>query len=295
MAEAICEKLCIVGVGLIGGSIGMGARQRGLAKHVVGAGRSAERLKLALQAGAIDTATTSLQEAVTGADMVVVCTPVGLIVPTMRLFEQWLSPECVVTDVGSVKSAIVAQGTELLGARFVGGHPMAGSEQTGVQNARADLFVDTAWALTPTDRFPPRPRGRLEGEQTSPAALQKVSALAQALGARVIIADPEEHDRAVALTSHLPHAVALALVHVAENSSYPQLIGGSFRDGTRVAGSSPELWRDIFLHNREHVVWAIDEFIGKLQEVRSAIADEDAETVQRLFTEAHILRQAFGL
>lgn len=282
MAEAICEKLCIVGVGLIGGSIGMGARQRGLAKHVVGAGRSTERLNLALQAGAIDTATTSLQEAVTGADMVVVCTPVGFIVPTVRLFRQWLYPECVVTDVGSVKSTIVEQGTELLGARFVGGHPMAGSEQTGVQNARADLFVDTAWALTPT-------------EQTSPAALQKVSALAQALGARVIIADPEEHDRAVALTSHLPHAIALALVHVAENSSYPQLIGGSFRDGTRVAGSSPELWRDIFLHNREHVVWAIDEFIGKLQEVRSAIADEDAETIQRLFTEAHILRQAFGL
>lgn len=282
MAEAICEKLCIVGVGLIGGSIGRGARQQGLAKHVVGAGRSAERLKLALQAGAIDTATTSLQEAVTGADMVMVCTPVGLIVPTMRLFEQWLSPECVVTDVGSVKSAVVAQGTELLGARFVGGHPMAGSEQTGVQNARADLFVDTAWALTPT-------------VQTSPAALQKVSALAQGLGARVITADPEEHDRAVALTSHLPHAIALALVHVAENSAYPHLIGGSFRDGTRVAGSSSELWRDIFLHNREHVIWAIDEFIGKLQEVRSAIADEDAETIQRLFTEAHILRQAFGL
>jgi len=282
MAETLCERLCIIGVGLIGGSIGMGVRQRGLALHVVGAGRSAERLQLALQAGAIDSATTSLQEAVTGADMVVVCTPVGLIVPTLRLCQQWLSPDCVVTDVGSVKSTVVQQATDLLGARFVGGHPMAGSEQTGVQNARADLFVNTTWALTPT-------------EQTSPPALQKVSALAQGLGAQVLIADPDEHDRAVALTSHLPHAIALALVHVAENSSYPQLVGGSFRDGTRVAGSSPELWRDIFLHNREHVLRAIDEFLGKLQEVRSAIADEDAETIQRLFTEAHILRQAFGL
>ncbi|MER3473878.1 MAG: prephenate dehydrogenase/arogenate dehydrogenase family protein [Armatimonadota bacterium] len=282
MAETLCERLCIIGVGLIGGSIGMGVRQRGLALHVVGAGRSAERLQLALQAGAIDSATTSLQEAVTGADMVVVCTPVGLIVPTLRLCQQWLSPDCVVTDVGSVKSTVVQQATDLLGARFVGGHPMAGSEQTGVQNARADLFVNTTWALTPT-------------EQTSPPALQKVSALAQGLGAPVLIADPDEHDRAVALTSHLPHAIALALVHVAENSSYPQLVGGSFRDGTRVAGSSPELWRDIFLHNREHVLRAIDEFLGKLQEVRSAIADEDAETIQRLFTEAHILRQAFGL
>lgn len=282
MAETLCERLCIIGVGLIGGSIGMGVRQRGLALHVVGAGRSAERLQLALQAGAIDSATTSLQEAVTGADMVVVCTPVGLIVPTLRLCQQWLSPDCVVTDVGSVKSTVVQQATDLLGARFVGGHPMAGSEQTGVQNARADLFVNTTWALTPT-------------EQTSPSALQKVSALAEGLGAQVLIADPDEHDRAVALTSHLPHAIALALVHVAENSSYPQLVGGSFRDGTRVAGSSPELWRDIFLHNREHVLRAIDEFLGKLQEVRSAIADEDAETIQRLFTEAHILRQAFGL
>lgn len=282
MAEAICERLCIVGVGLIGGSIGMGARQRALAKQVVGVGRSAERLQVALQAGAIDSATTSLQEGVTGADMVVVCTPVGLIVPTIRLFRQWISPQCVVTDVGSVKSSIVRQATDLLGACFVGGHPMAGSEQTGVHNARADLFENTTWAVTPT-------------EQTSPEALQKVSALAQALGAQVITADPDEHDRAVALTSHLPHALALALVHVAENTPYPQLIGGSFRDGTRVAASSPELWRDIFLHNREHVMWAIDEFMGKLQEVRSAIAEEDAETIQRLFTEAHILRQAFGL
>jgi prephenate dehydrogenase len=282
MGEAICERLCIIGVGLIGGSIGLAARQRGLAKHVVGVGRSAERLKTALQAGAIDDAATSLQEGVTGADMVVVCTPVGLIVPTIKLCLQWLPEQCVVTDVGSVKGGIVQQATDLLGERFVGGHPMAGSEQTGVQNARTDLFEGTTWALTPT-------------EKTSQSALEKVTALAQGMGARVLIADPDEHDRAVALTSHLPHALALALVHVAENSPYPQLIGGSFRDGTRVAASSPDLWRDIFLHNREHVLWAIDEFAGQLQEVRSAIESEDAETIQRLFTEARMLRQAFGL
>jgi prephenate dehydrogenase len=282
MAEAICERLCIIGVGLIGGSIGLAARQRGVAKHVVGVGRNAERLKTALQAGAIDEATTSLQEGLTGADMVVVCTPVGLIVPTIKLCLQWLPEQCVVTDVGSVKSGIVHQATDLLDGRFVGGHPMAGSEQTGVQNARADLFEGTAWALTPT-------------EKTAHDALQRVTALAEGVGARVLIADPDEHDRAVALTSHLPHALALALVHVAENMPYPQLIGGSFRDGTRVAASSPELWRDIFLHNREHVLWAIDEFVGQLQEVRFAIESEDAETIQRLFTEARMLRQAFGL
>ncbi|GIV18403.1 MAG: prephenate dehydrogenase [Armatimonadota bacterium] len=281
MAEAVVNRLCIIGVGLIGGSIGMAACRRGLAQRVVGVGRSAERLQVALQAGAINEATTSLQEGVTGADMVVVCTPVGLIVPTIRLLHQWLSPECVVTDVGSVKSAIVQPATDVLGERFVGGHPMAGSEQTGVHNARADLFEGTTWALTPA-------------EKTSPSALQKVTALAQGVGAQVLLADPEEHDRAVALTSHLPHAVALALMHVAEKTPYPQLIGGSFRDGTRVAASSPELWRDIFLHNRENVLWAIDEFIGKLQELRSAIEGEDAETIQRLFAEARILRQAFG-
>jgi prephenate dehydrogenase len=187
------------------------------------------------------------RKVVTGADMVVVCTPVGLIVPTIKLCLQWLPEQCVVTDVGSVKSGIVHQATDLLDGRFVGGHPMAGSEQTGVQNARADLFEGTAWALTPT-------------EKTAHDALQRVTALAEGVGARVLIADPDEHDRAVALTSHLPHALALALVHVAENMPYPQLIGGSFRDGTRVAASSPELWRDIFLHNREHVLWAIDEF-----------------------------------
>ncbi|MCS7310604.1 MAG: prephenate dehydrogenase [Armatimonadetes bacterium] len=282
MAQPICERLCIIGVGLIGGSIGMAARERGLAKQVVGVGRSAERLQTALQLGAVDQATTSLQEGVSGADMVIICTPVGLIVPTVRLLHQWLPEECVVTDVGSVKSAIVQQATALLGGRFVGGHPMAGSEQTGVHNARADLFVGSTWALTPT-------------EQTDPDALQKVTAIAEGVGAQVIIADPEEHDRAVALTSHLPHAVALALVHAAQNTPYPQLIGGSFRDGTRVAASSPELWRDIFLHNREHVLWAIDEFMGELEEVRSAIANEDAEAVQSLFTDARLLRQAFGL
>lgn len=282
MAEPICDRLCIIGVGLIGGSLGMAARQRGLAKRVIGVGRSAERLQVALQSGAVDEATTSVQEGVTGADIVAICTPVGLIVPTIKLCLQWLSPECVVTDVGSVKSAIVQQASELLGERFVGGHPMAGSEQTGVHNARANLFEGTTWALTPT-------------EKTSQDALQKVTALAQGVGAHVITADPDEHDRAVALTSHLPHALALALVHVAEKTSYPQLIGGSFRDGTRVAASSPELWRDIFLHNRDHVLWAIDEFIGKLQEVRSAIDAEDTETIQRLFTEARFLRQAFGL
>jgi prephenate dehydrogenase len=282
MAEAICERLCIIGVGLIGGSIGLAAHQRGLARHVVGVGRNAERLKLAVQMGAIDEATMSLQEGVSQADMVVVCTPVGLIVPTIKMCLQWLSEQCVVTDVGSVKSGIVQKATDLLGGRFVGGHPMAGSEQTGVQNARADLFEGTTWALTPTER-------------TAQEALQKVDALAQGVGAQVIRADPEEHDRAVALTSHLPHAVALALVHVAENTPYPQLIGGSFRDGTRVAASSPELWRDIFLHNREHVLWAIDEFVGQLQEVRAAIETEDAETIQRLFIDARLLRQAFGL
>ena len=282
MAETVCERLCIIGVGLIGGSIGLAAHQRGLAKRVVGVGRNAERLKLAVQMGAIDEATTSLQEGVSDADMVVMCTPVGLIVPTIKMCLQWLSEHCVVTDVGSVKSGIVQQATDLVGGRFVGGHPMAGSEQTGVQNARADLFEGTTWALTPTER-------------TAQNALQKVDALAQGVGAQVVLADPEEHDRAVALTSHLPHAVALALVHVAENTSYPQVIGGSFRDGTRVAASSPELWRDIFLHNREHVLWAIDEFAGQLQEVRSAIETEDAETIQRLFVDAQLLRQAFGL
>jgi len=282
MAETVCERLCIIGVGLIGGSIGLAAHQRGLAKRVVGVGRNAERLKLAVQMGAIDEATTSLQEGVSDADMVVMCTPVGLIVPTIKMCLQWLSEHCVVTDVGSVKSGIVQQATDLVGGRFVGGHPMAGSEQTGVQNARADLFEGTTWALTPTER-------------TAQNALQKVDALAQGVGAQVVLADPEEHDRAVALTSHLPHAVALALVHVAENTSYPQLIGGSFRDGTRVAASSPELWRDIFLHNREHVLRAIDEFAGQLQEVRSAIETEDAETIQRLFVDAQLLRQAFGL
>lgn len=282
MAQPVSDRLCIVGVGLIGGSLGMAVRQYGLAKQVVGVGRSAEHLQLALQRGAIDEATTDLLQGVSDADMVIVCTPVGSIIPTLQRCLSRLSPNCVVTDVGSVKNDIVQQATALLGERFVGGHPMAGSEQVGVHNARADLFINTTWALTPLP-------------QTAADALQRVKLLAEGVGARVIFADPEEHDRAVALTSHLPHAVALALVHVAEKSSYPQLIGGSFRDGTRVAASSPELWRDIFLHNREHVLWAIDEFAGKLQEVRSAIAEEDAETIQRLFTEARLLRQAFGL
>lgn len=277
-------RVAIVGVGLIGGSLGMALRERRLAQSVVGIGRNPATLGKALHLGAIDEAAADLAEGVRGADLVVLATPIGQILADMERLPALLAPHCVITDVGSTKGEIARAGDRLIpGGAFVAGHPMAGSERSGVEAARADLFTEATWALTPT-------------AATNPDALQTVRRLAQAVGARTIVLDPDSHDRAVAVTSHLPHVLAYALAALAgaESGTNPHLFdlaAGSFASATRVAGSSPELWREIALSNREALLAAVRAYRLSLAEAEAILESGNPDALLALFQKGHAARR----
>ncbi len=258
------KRICIIGIGLIGGSLGMAVIRRGLAGEVVGVDVGLENLDLARETGAIHRGTTDLAVGVHGADLVVMATPVGAYRNILKLITPYLTPGTIVSDVGSTKERVVRDAEELLPPQisFVGGHPMAGSEQAGVKGADAYLFENAVYLLTPT-------------AQTNELALHKVSTLCAALGARVMTFAPEEHDRMVAAVSHLPHLIAATLVNTVgkvrqEHPSTLLLAAGGFRDTTRVAMGNPTMWRDIFLSNREHVL----DLIGKFKETLSMLEED---------------------
>lgn len=285
--EVIFEKVAILGVGLIGGSIGMAAKRRGAARHVLGIGRTEAKLMRAKILGAIDAYSLDIEHAAAEADLLVICTPVQLVAPALERMAASLKPGAIVTDAGSTKREIVAACEAVIPADcyFVGGHPMAGSEQTGVDAARADLFVGATWALTPSAK-------------TDLAALSRVTEFACALGARVEILAPEEHDQAVAVTSHLPHGIASALMMLAEDSQRRTgktfaLTAGSFRDLTRIADSSPELWRDICLTNSDSLSEAITNLEKVLDELKSALQSRDAVAIQRFFEQSKAIRETY--
>jgi prephenate dehydrogenase len=273
------SSVAIIGVGLIGGSFGMALRKRGLAKRVVGIGRNPERLQRAVDLGAVDEYSTDL-EAAAEADFIYVSTPVGMELDFIRQVIPLAKPDCVITDAGSTKAEICRGVDALLrdGISFVGAHPMAGSEATGVEAANPDLFVNATYVLTPT-------------EQTDSHALSLVKDLAEGVGARVIVMDPEAHDRCAAVISHLPHLIAAALVALTREHSQtdPQvfdLIAGSFRDMTRVAGSSPVLWRDICLTNPESIRAAADSFHRLLEEAVGLVESRDGKACEDWFESA---------
>jgi prephenate dehydrogenase len=273
-----------VGVGLIGGSLGQALHRRGLARKVIGVGRSAQRLKLALEFDAIDEATTDLAEGAAGADLIVLCTPVGKIMQDLGVVISNARPSAVITDVGSVKSPIVAAAGGC--AQFVGGHPMAGSEQTGVEAAKDTLFEEATWAITP-------------GEHTDPEAVARVQRLAQSVGAQTLLISPRDHDAAVAVSSHLPHVLANALMLIAArragtNSGLPQLCAGSFADATRVAASSPEMWRDICLANATALADVLAQMEGTLAEMRALVTKQDAAAVEAFFASGAALKKDWG-
>jgi prephenate dehydrogenase len=265
--------VAIVGVGLIGGSLGMALKARRLARHVVGVGRDPARLETAVRLGAIDDfemeGTASLREA----DIIVLCTTVRHIEQTLPDILALARPGALVTDVGSTKSVIVARAGGA--ANFVGGHPMAGSEKGGVEAATPTLFQEATWALTPTPA-------------TDPDALLTIQTLAQEVGATTRIFTPEAHDAMVAVTSHVPHVLASALMRLAartraEYLGTPALAAGSFADMTRVAASSPELWRDVCLTNREAVQDALAGFRVELAALEAALDAQDADALAAFF------------
>lgn len=267
------HRLAVVGVGLLGGSVARAARVRGLAQEIVGIGRDPGRLEPALRDGVLTRATADLAAGVGDADLVLLAAPVA--VNERLLPEVWAAaaPEAVITDVGSTKTGIVALARRLHADRpraFVGSHPMAGSEQSGYAAARADLFQGATVVVTPT-------------EATEPRALKAVVGFWEALGAgRVVTLDADTHDRLVGAASHLPHLVACALVAAVERwePAAFDLAARGFRDTTRVAAGDPEMWRDIFLANREAVIAGARAFARALEELAALVERGDGPALQ---------------
>jgi prephenate dehydrogenase len=261
-------RIAVLGVGLIGGSIGLAARDRIDAVEVVGCGRDPGRLGRARELGAIDVAAATTAEALAGADACFCCGPVGALPGQVADALAVAGEDCVVTDVGSTKGGIAA-GVE--DARFVGGHPIAGAETAGVEHARADLFDGATWYLTPTER-------------SSGILFERLHRLVGALGARPVAIDAESHDRLLATVSHLPHVLANALVSQAavaledEHAALPR-VGPSFRDATRVAGASSAIWTDIYLANGEAIATEIDATVERLREAADLLRRGEPEAV----------------
>ncbi len=276
--------VAIVGVGLIGGSLGMALKARRLADRVIGVGRSQERLNAALALGAIDLGLTDLSEGLAEADVIVLCTTVGHIIGTLPETLTQVKSGAVVTDVGSTKGAIMAAAHG--NARFVGGHPMAGSEQTGVEAATPYLFEEATWAITPS-------------AATDPDALHIVEMLAREVGATTLTLSPGAHDAMLAVTSHLPHVLASALMRQAAAvqgiyAETDQLSAGSFADATRVAASSPELWRDVCLSNRDALLAAFSGFRAELAVLEAAVAAGDASAIEAFFAAGAQAKRGWG-
>ena len=260
-------RIAVLGVGLIGGSVGLAARER-LGAEVIGWDPGDGVLDAALERGAIDRAAPSSGAALEGAEAAFVAAPVGALPDAVRGALAAAGEDCVITDVGSTKRAVVQAAAD---ERFIGGHPLAGAETAGVRHARAELFEGATWYLTPT----PGTRGTL---------YERLHRLLVALGARPAALDAETHDRVLAVVSHLPHVLANVLVAQAsralsEEGEQLPATGPSFRDMTRVAGANTRMWRDIYLANADALVAAIDDTVARLTGVRAALAAGDGAAI----------------
>lgn len=283
MSEMI-ERLAIIGVGLIGGSLVRALREAGAVKSVVGIGRSRANLEEALSLGICDDITQDPAEGVRGADVVFISVPVCAIPGVVAAIAPFLAPGCIVTDGGSVKTAIVGECEALMppGCFFVGGHPIAGTEHTGAAASFATLYRGRRCILTPTER-------------TDAAALELVAGLWRLAGADVCFMEPGHHDRIFAEISHLPHMAAYALVHAVgtadvEGENVLSYTAGGFRDFTRIASSDPSMWRDIALMNRNALLKSIDGFSASMAELRRRIETGDGAGLSKFFTTAKQFR-----
>jgi cyclohexadieny/prephenate dehydrogenase len=280
--KMLFSTLTIVGVGLIGGSIGLAAKKRGAARRVVGVGRDPHQLEQARRLGAIDAGTLDLADAAGTADCIIFCAPVDRIAGQIKDAAVYCKAGAILTDAGSTKREIVqAVEADLPGhLGFVGGHPLAGSERKGVEHSHADLFVQRWTVLTPTQKTPKD-------------ALACVQSFWQALGSRVRFMAPADHDQALALTSHLPHLVASVLAGILPDD-WIDLTASGFRDMTRVASGDPGLWTPIFRHNSEAVLAALDQLEDRLREVRQALANHDVARIDQFLAQGKKVRDALG-
>lgn len=277
------QKVTLVGVGLLGGSLGLALKQRKLAHRVDGFVRRPESVQECQKLGVVDAAHLDVVAAVRDADLIVFCTPIAQMRSLAERMRSHVAAGAALTDVGSVKGSVVNE-LEPLFPGFVGSHPMAGSEKTGPAAATADLFREAVCVITPTAR-------------SNPNSVDSVEELWRSVGAITRRLSPEAHDELVSRSSHLPHLLAAQLVNYVLGPDRPEdqelLCANGFRDTTRIASGSPEMWRDIALTNREHITRELTEFIDALQQVRAALEKGDSRQIEQFFAEAKKRRDAW--
>ena len=280
MSSLHFKKAAIIGVGLIGGSLAMVLRNKGMAAEIVGIGRGLPNLEAAKRLGIVDSFTTDIAEGVKDADLVIIAVPVLKMADTIRLSAPNLLPGCIITDVGSVKGSVIAEVEPLIpkGVHFVPGHPIAGTENSGAEAAFPELYIERKCILTPTPR-------------TDAGALQTVKKIWEAAGSTVVVMDAAVHDIILAAVSHLPHMIAYTLVNTvadmeASGEDVISYSAGGFKDFTRIASSSPEMWSDICAMNKGPLLKTIDEFQKRLEKLKGLIENESYPELKREFERA---------
>jgi prephenate dehydrogenase len=283
----VINRLCIIGVGLIGGSLARDLRREGLVGEVVGASRNTSNLERGVELGVIDRYETNIPTAVKEADMVVVAVPLGAMADVFRALRGKLDDGAVVTDVGSAKSSVLKAATDVFGevpGFLVPAHPIAGTEHSGVDASMEGMFKDRMVILTPAP-------------ETRADAVQRVKSMWQGTGAKIIEMSASHHDEVLAATSHLPHMLAYTLVDVLgrmeERVEIFRFAAGGFRDFTRIASSDPQMWHDICFANRDALVHALEHFSDDLNQAIDAIRRGDSEAIKALFTRAKALRDEY--
>lgn len=281
------NKVVIIGVGLIGGSFAAALRQAGLAQHIVGVGRSQRNMEHALAQHIVDEIAKDMASAVHNADLIFLAMPVGQTGDIMMHLAPHVQANTIITDAGSTKRDVIAAARAHLPLQnrhhFVPGHPIAGAEQSGVQAAQADLYQNRHVILTPL-------------QETSPESVEHIRKLWQACGAHVSLMAADEHDQVLAATSHLPHVLAFTLMNHLKHSAHPpddllRFAGSGFRDFTRIASSSPEMWRDICLANREALLTQIATYQDELHALSDILQNNDGKALERAFSQARTLRE----
>ncbi|MCW8964954.1 MAG: prephenate dehydrogenase/arogenate dehydrogenase family protein [Gammaproteobacteria bacterium] len=281
------NHLCIIGVGLIGGSLALALKEQSACGRITGCGRNIDNLNKAIELGVIDDFSTDPAEAVRGCDVIVLAVPMGNMQPLLEQIAPSLKPDAIITDVGSAKSSFLDAASHVFGelpASLVPGHPIAGNENSGVTAALVDLYQGRRVILTPH-------------ENTSDGALSVVEKMWQSCGAEIKLMDAALHDHILAATSHLPHMLAFSLVRELANSPHHDDIfryaAGGLRDFTRIAESDPVMWRDICLSNSKAILEAIERYREELDRLQAAIESSDEQTLHTMFTEAHDARAHF--
>ena len=280
------NKLAIIGVGLIGGSLAIALRQAGVVRQIVGCGRGKANLEKAVELEVIDEFTHDVAEAVSGADLVFVAVPLGAMKSVFESMAANLKPDAVVTDGGSAKACVIQDWIDVFGndSQFVAGHPIAGTENSGVEAALPDLYQSRRIILTPT-------------ASVDPEAVKRVESMWQACGSEVTHMSVELHDQVLAATSHLPHVLAFGLVDSLDKlETHDEIFkyaAGGFRDFSRIASSNPVMWRDICVANHEALTPVLDSFIDDLQNLSAMIKSQDGDALLKVFQDAKQARDDF--